>query len=194
VKRYTLILFAISSAITCWLGMMLVHECGHVLGAWATGGTVERVVFYPTVFSRTDLGENPHPLVVAWAGPVFGAVVPLAAWGLARLFARRVVLLQMFAGWCLIANGLYIGAASFLNIADAKEMMRHGSPGWVLWVFGVAAMVPGFWLWHKLGPRFGMRADNADLRRGEVWVAAGLAIGLVVAGLVVFGRPPGEGW
>ena len=31
----------------------------------------------------TDLAGDPHPLVVAWCGPLLGVLMPLAAWGIA---------------------------------------------------------------------------------------------------------------
>ena len=56
-------------ALSSWLGMQAVHELGHVCGAWLTSGQVTRVVLDPLTISRTDLGLNPHPLIVVWAGP-----------------------------------------------------------------------------------------------------------------------------
>jgi hypothetical protein len=44
-----------------WYGMMAIHELGHVMGAWLTGGRVERVVLHPLAISRTDLAHNPRP-------------------------------------------------------------------------------------------------------------------------------------
>src|SRR5947209_16580674 len=99
--------------------MQAVHESGHVLGAWLTGGRVARVVLHPLTISRTDLVSNPNPLAVVWAGPVVGAVAPLGLWGLAaaaRLTAAFV--LRFFAGFCLLANGLYIGVGSLDRIGD----------------------------------------------------------------------------
>ena len=61
---------------TSWLGMMLVHEAGHVLHAWVSGGTVTKVVLGPLVISRTDVNPNPHPLFEIWGGPVWGCLVP----------------------------------------------------------------------------------------------------------------------
>ena len=55
-----------STVLLSWLGMMAVHEFGHVLGAWITGGRVERVVLHPLRFSRTDLAHNPSPMFVVW--------------------------------------------------------------------------------------------------------------------------------
>ena len=55
-----------STLLGSWLGMQAVHELGHVFGAWLTGGRVQQVVLHPLTISRTDLAENPSPLVVVW--------------------------------------------------------------------------------------------------------------------------------
>ena len=36
-----------STVLGSWLGMQAIHEVGHVLGAWLTGGRVARVVLNP---------------------------------------------------------------------------------------------------------------------------------------------------
>jgi hypothetical protein len=51
VPRARQIVFAVSILALCWLGMMAVHELGHVLGAVVTGGTVERCVLHPPLAS-----------------------------------------------------------------------------------------------------------------------------------------------
>jgi hypothetical protein len=56
------------------------------------------------------LSHNPHPLVVAWAGPV----LPLAAFGIAAAKMPGAYLLRSFAGFSLVANGAYLGAGSGL--------------------------------------------------------------------------------
>src|SRR3989304_4954124 len=93
-----------------WLGMQAVHELGHVLGAWSTGGEVSRVVLHPLSISRTDVSHNRSPGVVVWAGPIVGVLLPVAAW-LVAAFTRMpgAFVLRFFAGFCLTANGLYIG-------------------------------------------------------------------------------------
>ncbi len=62
----------------CWLLMQAVHELGHIVVALATGGTIEKVVLHPLAISRTDTSGSSHPLLVIWAGPAVGVVVPLA--------------------------------------------------------------------------------------------------------------------
>ncbi len=159
-----------------WWGMMAVHELGHVVGAWATGGVVQHVELMPWRFSRTDVDPNPQPGVVVWCGPVVGVVLPLATWLVMR-WCRAIVagdnpqvhargyriterLLRGFAGFCLIANGGYIGAGSLLLAGDTYVMHLTGTPKWVMITFGLVCITLGLWLWHTLGSvRTGLTAE-----------------------------------
>lgn len=141
----------------CWYGMMVIHETGHVIGAWLTGGVVERVVLHPLAISRTDLSVNPHPLPVVWCGPIFGCLLPVLFWLIAcRYFARVSHLVRFFAGFCCIANGAYLGIGSFEAIGDAGDLLKHNYPIGYLWLFGMLLIPAGFALWNSLGPAFGI--------------------------------------
>lgn len=156
-KRVHQIIFIASTLTMSWLAMMGVHETGHVLGAWLTGGCVAGVVLHPLTISRTDLSINPHPLYVVWAGPLFGVSAPVLAWIVAQV--ARIpswYLLRFFAGFCLIANGAYLGVGSFDSVGDAGDLLRHGAPIWQLWLFGALCVPAGFSLWHRLGRHFGL--------------------------------------
>src|SRR5207302_8304880 len=60
---------------------------------------------YATLF-RSDLDSNPNPLLVVWAGPAFGVILPLLLWGAcAALHVPGSFVLRFFAGFCLITNG-----------------------------------------------------------------------------------------
>jgi hypothetical protein len=89
----------------CWLGMMAVHELGHVLHAWISGGVVSAVRVPLLGFSITVLSSNPHAHFVAWGGAICGCILPVAAWSMWRM-GRWVGLraLQFFAGFCLLAS------------------------------------------------------------------------------------------
>lgn len=152
-----------------WWPMMAVHELGHVLAAMATGGTVREVELHPLRFSRTDVQPNPRPLVVAWAGPAFGVAGPLVLAATAppllrRRRARRALgaSLWFFAGFCLIANGGYIGAGWVERIGDAGTMLRLGTPRWAMAAFGATCLAGGLSIWHRLaGPARTPAAGNA---------------------------------
>jgi hypothetical protein len=132
--------------------MQIIHEFGHAVFGIASGGHVQRVVLEFFSFSRTDVEPNPHPLLVAWAGPISGAAIPVVAWQIVRRLRPVSIGVPMFfAGFCLVANGAYIGVGSFAAIGDADDMLAFGSPRWLLWLFGAACTVAGLGCWHKLG-------------------------------------------
>lgn len=177
-----------STVFGSWLGMQAVHEAGHVVAAWCSGGKVKQVVLHPLTISRTDVAENPHPLVVVWAGPLFGCLFPLGLW-LAFVVARLPgeTLARFFAGFCLIANGAYIGGGSFDRIGDCGEMLRHGSPMLLLWLFGAVTVPAGVALWHRLGPSFGLAAARGQVNPTAAYVALGILLALIILGLAVGG-------
>ncbi len=164
----------------CWLGMMALHELGHVVAAWVSGGTVTKVVLHPLAISRTDVAPNPSPLVVVWCGPLVGVLLPLVVWAIIRLaWPPLAPYARVFAGFCLIANGLYIGAGSFDGVGDAGEMLREGTPIWALWLFGVVGFGAGLALWNRTGPAFGFGEARGEVPRWIPWMS--------VVGLVAFG-------
>jgi hypothetical protein len=114
---------------SCWLGMQIVHESGHVACAWAGIETVSRVVLHPLALSRTDVTHDRHPLLVIWGGPILGSLLPLGVLGFSKLASARVIyLIRFFAGFCLIANGAYLGVGGFSGVGDAGDLFRYGAP------------------------------------------------------------------
>lgn len=179
VSRFFQVLLVVSAAGFSWLGMMAVHELGHVMHLLLSGGTVQYVVLHPLEISYTHPGENPHPLIVAWGGAIWGCAIPLATVAIVRGAARGFdYLAAFFAGFCLIANGAYLGADAFLQGGDGRELVAHGVPPWLLVLFGLAAVVGGLFLWNGLGPRFGLGPAGGRVDRRA-------AVGTFVACMVL---------
>jgi hypothetical protein len=153
-KPVARVLLWLMAAYVAWLAMMAVHEAGHVLHAWVTGGRVVHVELPLLGFSRTDVSPNPRPAAVAWGGPLWGCLLPLAAWTVCpRKAPRARATLQLFAGFCLIANGVYLGIGWIDRVGDAGDLLRRGTPVWVLVAFGLIASAAGLYLWHRIGTR-----------------------------------------
>ena len=153
--------------ICSWYVMMAVHEAGHCLGALTTGATIEAVEIPLAGFSRTDISGNRHPLLVVWAGPLFGATAPLAFLLFLGCVRRRLRhAFMFFVGFCLLANGAYIGAGAFFRAGDCRELLRHGAPLWLLVGFGMVSSAGGLYLWHRMGPPRGWfaAAENQEDR------------------------------
>lgn len=188
-SRFFQVLLITSTIAFSWLGIMAVHEFGHVVHLWLSGDTVDKVVLHPLAISRTDPGENPHPLVVAWGGAIWGCLIPLLIFSVARRAARSYsYLARFFAGFCLIANGAYLAGDSFVRGGDARDLIGHGTPPWVLIVLGLPAIALGLYLWHGLGPHFGLGQPRCRVdRRAALGVTVALA-SLIVLELALFGR------
>ncbi len=179
-NRLNQVVFIVSVFYGSWLAMETVHEFGHMLGAWSTGGRVVHVVLGPATISRTDIDSNPRPLVEVWAAPLVGVLLPLLAWGIAATTRfRAAFVLRFFAGFCLIANGAYIGVGSFGRIGDCGAMLQNGSQLWQLWLFGAVCIPTGLLLWHGHAKQFGIGPASTPISR-----AMAVASVLTLAGLL----------
>lgn len=159
----------LATLVASWLGMQAIHELGHILAARLTGARVANVALHPFDISRTDVVANSLPRVVAWAGPTLGVLAPLVAWQLAIASRVRVAfLLRFFAGFCLVANGLYLGLGSFGRIGDCGELLRHGAAPLQLWLFGLVTVPVGLALWHGQGRHFGLGQSHTVDRQATM--------------------------
>lgn len=131
--------------------MMIVHEAGHCLGALLTGGTIQELRIPLIGFSSTHVTDSRSPLLVVWLGPIVGALLPLLLL-LIRRPPRSRHIATFVAGFCLIANGLYIGVGVFDRVGDCVDLLHHGAHPWQLILFGIIATLSGFAIWHMLGP------------------------------------------
>ena len=188
-KRIEQIILIASFLAFSWLAMQAVHELGHVTGAWLSKAKVTKVALHPFILSRTDLGYNPHPAFVVWSGPVFGILIPLLALLFARLLrSPGIYLFRFFAGFCLIANGVYIAFGPATGGGDTGIMMQHGSPRWLVVLFGIFTVPPGLYLWHNQGRHFGLGKAGGQVIRSATVVSAVLLIVLAGIELIVNSR------
>lgn len=172
-RRACLALVVGCSLALSWLLMQAVHELGHVLHAWLSGGSVVRVVLDPREISHTDLGSNPHPSFVAWGGLLWGAALPAALLLLSSRPGQRIRhLLRFFAGFCLVANGAYLAGGTLARAGDPADLMRLGAPAALLLVAGSLVAAAGLLVWHRLGPTggFGVHAAATACRTAVVLV------------------------
>ena len=184
--QYILIL---SILLASWLGMQALHESGHIYGALLSGGHVAQVVLNPLTLSRTDLATNPRPLIVVWAGPVLGILIPLLLWGLAAILKiPGVFAFRFFDGFCLLANGLYIGIGTFDRIGDCGQMLKYGSSPWQLWLFGLATAPFGLILWHRQGHHFGLGPHAQTVQPSVAYSVLTIFLVLLTLGFIVGGK------
>ncbi len=165
-----------------WLYMQWTHELGHILTGIATGAEIERVILNPFLFSMTQFASNPRPHLTTWGGPILGVLIGA---GLPILLSIRLksarACLLIVAAFVMIVNGLYIGLGAFHPIADASDLVQHGSPRWTLGVFGLVSVIGArVFLIPLIYRAWG--ASPAKLG----WVFAILTLVLGIAGFIYF--------
>jgi hypothetical protein len=180
------LLHAAGLLMVCWYLMMAVHEGGHVVATVLLGGVVEHVILHPLAISQTVRSGSWSPLADCWAGPLVGTALPVAAWLAARRWRPGTAAeLRLFAGFCLLANGVYLGFGWIGRIGDAGEILDDGGSRWSLILFGLVAVGSGLLLidggQRTLG--FGAQARTVTARRAAVM--AGAALALTLLGLVL---------
>jgi hypothetical protein len=181
------ILLWTSLPILCWLMMQAVHEVGHVVGALVSGGTVVDVDLHPLRVSHTFVHPNPMPVVVVWSGPIFGALLPIWLWLLVRIsWQSKAYLFRFFAGFCLVANGMYLGSVGIEGVGDARDLIQLGVPLWTLFVFAAFTVPAGFILWNGQGENFGIGSRAQQIPNQEAVGVAVFTLLFVASGWILF--------
>lgn len=137
-------LYLTAFAIWCWLAMMLTHELGHVLAAWATGGRLVYVNVYPGYLSSTLVSPNPAPGIVLWSGFASGWLAPQAIALVLRRQKSLAAPAACWAGFCWLANGVYLAAGGMERLTDTGQLAREGWPLWLLIAIGTTTAVLGY--------------------------------------------------
>ncbi len=110
----------------------------------------------------------------------------MAAWLAAlRWWRSAAAELRLLAGFCLLANGAYLGLGWIDRVGDAGEILDDGGSRWTLILFGLVAVASGLLLIDG-GQRilgFGAQARTVTVRRAAVLAAAALALTLLGFGL-----------
>lgn len=122
--------------------MTFTHELGHLLGGWASGGQLQHAELRPWKLPHSHFEPNPRPLITLWAGPLTGALVPLA---LASLLKRPWA--WFVANFCLLANGCYL-ATSWVSgepFLDAPRLIKEGASPFSLVLYCLVTIGFGYW-------------------------------------------------
>ncbi|RLS55617.1 MAG: hypothetical protein DWH91_08820 [Planctomycetota bacterium] len=104
--------------------MAVTHECGHLIGGWASGATLVQAELRPWRLPHSHFSPDPHPLVTLWAGPLLGVMGP----GVVALLIRRVST-RFMASFCGLTNGLYLATAWFTGdrFLDTQRLLEAGA-------------------------------------------------------------------
>lgn len=109
--------------------------------------------------------------------------MPIGIWLLVRWRRWQITpYARAFAGFCLIANGAYLATAVFMPVGDTEDMLRLGTPAWLVSLCGIFAVAGGLALWNGLGPQLGLR--HKEVSMWTVLFAAAILFVLLAAMLL----------
>lgn len=116
------------------------HEAGHVVAAWVTGGVVREFVIHPFSSSYVEIEPDPAPLATHAAGVLLGPALALLA---ALLCPRRApspvsLLVGLTAACAFAASGIYVVVGTVLDKGDPATLMHLGWPA--TWLVGGGAV------------------------------------------------------
>jgi len=122
-----------------------VHELGHAIVIWATGGTVARIVLHPFSWSYTYYSSSPgYPILTSWAGILFESLLALLLAALVWRSRQRswALLCLVIAIMALAKGGLYASIDAILQTGgDSTDLIWLGVPPAL--VIGVGAVLVG---------------------------------------------------
>ena len=170
-----------------WLVFLWTHESGHILGAWLTGGKVQKIVLHPLVFSRTDVSPNPSPMIVAWAGATLGPLIAAAAVSALILLSKHgFALYRTVLGFVLVANGCYIGLGVVQPVGDANDILELGAAPWALALYGIFAVGIGLMLWGGVRPDKQFKPCEGRMDWYSIGILLSLVLTLACVGIFCF--------
>lgn len=164
---------------------MLLHEVGHAIAFWCTGGSVMRISVHPFSWSYTYGASSLHPQLVTWAGALFGIVCGLSLLFSVRLSKSPWLTPVVVTALCaLLVNGLYLGVDAVMRGGgDGTSLARMGTPVWLLMFFGGTLILAGTVAAAVLMPRMGLTREMDVLTR-LIMLAVG--IGPYLIALLVY--------
>lgn len=130
---------------------MAFHESGHVIATLVNSGRIDKVVLHPFQFSQTIATGSHRPLVDVWMGPAAGTALPFFLYlMILRVFPAVRYYFGYLAGFCAVANGVYIGVSwAAAGHGDAHELLRLGVSRVYLVAAGFLLVAIGLYVWHR---------------------------------------------
>ncbi|MEM6329140.1 MAG: hypothetical protein AAF790_02710 [Planctomycetota bacterium] len=180
-RRWRAVALLLPVAAWMWLAFMLVHELGHVAGAWATGGRLVCVNVFPGQLSSTLVRPNPRPGVVLWSGLLCGWIAPAAARLATRTTGRPRRVLDCWAAFCLLAGGGYLAGGGSERLTDTGQLVAAGWPLPLLVAIGATVASLGYSWSRRAWPRLLTDLGRQPPTRRDV-AAAWLLLAAWVAG------------
>ncbi|MEJ5258649.1 MAG: M50 family metallopeptidase [Anaerohalosphaeraceae bacterium] len=168
------------------------HEIGHALGAWSTGGTVHGVVIHPFSWSYAII-VSPRNDITTWAGSVlgslFGILITLSVF---KWRSGRLLIPLLVGPVACLCNGSYLVLGSVFHLAgDGSILAARYAPAGAVAAVGLLMLCAGMLLAVLIIPELGFGAADGIVHRTAVLAIGILPYELVILGVQYFGHRQG---
>jgi len=169
---------------------VFLHEFGHALGHWLSGGSVTAIVMLAPLPAGYVKGAGGVHFMSVWGGVTFGSLVTLAPLLTARCLSPRSPVrfaALMAAAFCLGHNALYLFVGSIAPFADASNMIGLGASRWLLFLLSLPLLVGFIFILTSAVQAVGLSPADSVWKRIAV-VEAGLLLcpALMLMGALIF--------
>lgn len=152
------------------------HEAGHVLGVWCTGGHASGIVIHPFSWSHAHAFSINHEGVVIWAGSVLGSLFGILVTLSVLKWRRPGLLIPLLVGVvACIYNGVYLLLGSVFKLGgDGTLLSAEYAPAAVVAAAGLLMVCIGMLLAIPSISVLGFRIEDGIVHRMAV-----LSIGIL---------------
>lgn len=119
------------------------HELGHAIAYWITGGTVRRIIIHPFSWSYCIPGSvSEYPSFTTWGGVVFGTIMGLMLVALVWRWRGPYVMLVFMIGVvaCLHGGFYLIFSCLAKSQGDATKLISYGTSPILILAVGLFMM------------------------------------------------------
>jgi len=168
------------------------HEIGHALGAWSTGGIVRGLVIHPFSWSYA-LAVSPRDDVTIWAGSILGCLFGiLITFSVFKWRSGRLLIPLLVGPVTCLCNGSYLVLGSVFHLpGDGSVLAARYAPAGVVAAVGLLMLCAGMLLAFLIIPELGFGAADGIAHRTAVLAMGILPYELVILGVQYFGHREG---
>ena len=141
------------------LAQRAVHELGHAIGTWVTGGEVYRIILHPFLEGRCEHSTTSFPMITTLAGVGFSILVGSVAILLSRRYHHPMLApLVMMGIAAFFSSGFYYIVGVIIPFGDPGYLTNAlGASSILVLLFGISMVGLGIVAaTPALGPVFGM--------------------------------------
>ncbi len=142
-------LFIFGSFSFGWILGIVLHELGHAVAMWLTGGIVDRITITPFSWSYTYYGSTPkYPQFTTWSGTLLGSLFGAIILLISSKKATPYVVPFLFMGVSPMLNGggYYVIDPFISKRGDPTSLVRSGVPMYIVLGVGILLLALGAYL------------------------------------------------